>query len=201
MFKLIKIKKYIYFSIVFSYLFSVEIKSQDLASLIDDWSSYRSDISSPSVSSFMEVSEIPVNLYRGVPTISIPLYTLQSKGIPHSISLNYDASGIRVGQKASTTGLGWSLVVGGAITRTMKSHPDDGYTLITNMGVVPYHSLIDEAWESANELAGGALDVIDDSHTCEDLDDFIRNKDSLCAGQLGSELDTKPYFQFFCWWF
>ncbi len=41
------------------------------------------------------------------------------------ISLSYHASGIKVQQKASSVGLGWSLNAGGAITRVMRGLPDD----------------------------------------------------------------------------
>ena len=60
-------------------------------------------ISSPSVSSFMEVSEI----------------TFMVTEIPHSISLNYDADYSLVKKPVNW----FALVVGGAITHTMKAIP------------------------------------------------------------------------------
>jgi hypothetical protein len=60
----------------------------------------------------------------GRPNITIPLYSIRSHDNALDISLNYDASGIRVCQDASWVGLGWSLAAGGVITRTVRGYDD-----------------------------------------------------------------------------
>ncbi len=69
---------------------------------------------------------IPVNLYSGIPSISIPLFNYKnSNGLSTGISLNYFAGGIKVNESPSAVGLGWNLSMGGAITRTVKGTADD----------------------------------------------------------------------------
>ncbi|WP_121810218.1 hypothetical protein [Mucilaginibacter kameinonensis] len=60
----------------------------------------------------------------GRPNISVPLYNIKSHDNSLDISLNYDASGVRVCQDASWVGLNWSLVAGGVITRTVRGYDD-----------------------------------------------------------------------------
>lgn len=68
----------------------------------------------------------PVNLYTGVPNISIPLFSYQgNNGINTGISIDYAGGGIQVGEYPSIVGLGWHLNFGGAITRTVRGMPDD----------------------------------------------------------------------------
>lgn len=67
----------------------------------------------------------PVNLYTGQVNISIPLYNIGYGGIQIPIALNYDASGIKVDQHPTWTGLGFNLLAGGAITRSVAGMPDD----------------------------------------------------------------------------
>lgn len=82
---------------------------------------------SPNASALSKFSNIPVNLSTGVPTISIPIFNLEKGGIQLPIELNYHASGIRVEQESSNVGLGWSLPLGGIISRTTRSLPDDDH--------------------------------------------------------------------------
>lgn len=71
--------------------------------------------------------DVPVSLFNGRAQISVPLHEIQSDGIRVPISLNYDASGIRVDQYPTWVGLGWNLQAGGCITRSVKGAPDDFY--------------------------------------------------------------------------
>lgn len=81
---------------------------------------------SPNVSSFGKYGEIPVGLNTGVPSISIPLYDLVQGDIVIPISISYHAAGIRVEDKASIVGLGWSLNAGGTISRETRGFSDEG---------------------------------------------------------------------------
>lgn len=82
---------------------------------------------SPEATAFIKYGNTPVSLYTGTPNISIPIYTIKGKEIQMPISLNYDASGIKVKQLATNVGLGWNLNVGGAITRRVVGLPDDRF--------------------------------------------------------------------------
>lgn len=79
---------------------------------------------SPEAHSLMQYSEVPVSLYIGVPSISIPIYTIEIGDYSLPITLQYHASGIKVTQEASRVGLGWSLHAGGAVGRIIQGRDD-----------------------------------------------------------------------------
>jgi len=66
-----------------------------------------------------------VDMFRGIVTSSIPIYTFIGREYNLPISLAYSSSGIKVDQLAGTVGLGWNLNVGGRITRVVNRIPDD----------------------------------------------------------------------------
>lgn len=80
---------------------------------------------SPDAASLARYGEVPVDLSKGIPSISIPIYEIQSGSLKVPISLSYHASGLKVNDVASSTGTGWSLNAGGAITRAVNSLPDE----------------------------------------------------------------------------
>jgi YD repeat-containing protein len=86
---------------------------------------------SPNSSSLGKYGEWPVSLYTGLPSVNIPLYTVQSGAVNLPISLSYHSAGNKVGEIASWVGLGWSLNAGGVISRSVRGWPDedplDGY--------------------------------------------------------------------------
>ena len=68
----------------------------------------------------------PVNLFTGVPDISVPIYQYDgADGMRLNISLNYNAGGIQVGEQGGMIGLGWSMSSGGSVTRIIRGAPDD----------------------------------------------------------------------------
>lgn len=79
---------------------------------------------SPNASSLGKYIEIPVNLYTGIPNINIPVINLPTKKLKLDVSLSYHASGIRVGEDASSVGLGWTLNAGGVINRIVRGETD-----------------------------------------------------------------------------
>ncbi|GAA3608239.1 RHS repeat domain-containing protein [Flavivirga amylovorans] len=79
---------------------------------------------SPTASALAQYADVPVGYYTGTPNISIPIYEVSDKDISLSISLSYNASGIKVNQEASWVGLGWSLNAGGVITRQVRGLDD-----------------------------------------------------------------------------
>ncbi|MFN4973986.1 MAG: hypothetical protein ACK5GV_01940, partial [Bacteroidota bacterium] len=88
----------------------------------------RVNIASPNAAALGKYGDIPVNNHTGIPSISIPLYTLKEGSLSVPVSLSYHASGLRVEENASWVGAGWSLNAGGVITRTVKDKPDERRT-------------------------------------------------------------------------
>lgn len=105
--------------ILLTMLFSQVIISQVSTDL-------RPPIKSPEVNKFEQYMNLPVNLVSGTPQISIPIYNLSYDGMSLPISLEYDASGVKVEDIASSVGLKWSLNVGGIVSRIIKGAPDEG---------------------------------------------------------------------------
>jgi hypothetical protein len=68
-----------------------------------------------------------VNHFTGVPEISIPLYEVTAGEISVPITLQYHASGIKVNERSSRVGLGWSIAAGGRITRKIMGLEDEHY--------------------------------------------------------------------------
>jgi YD repeat-containing protein len=100
-------------------------------------------VPSPEVASLSKLVEVPVSLFNGVPDISIPLYQITEGDIKVPITLRYHASGIRVSEEASWTGLGWSLECGGSINVSINNKDDLGYGGYANPGV-PLPALLDD---------------------------------------------------------
>jgi hypothetical protein len=80
---------------------------------------------SPNAAALWKYAELPVNMYTGIPSISIPIYEIKSGGLTVPISLSYHAGGIRYEEQASWVGLGWTLNAGGAINRNVKGVADE----------------------------------------------------------------------------
>jgi YD repeat-containing protein len=80
---------------------------------------------SPQAQAFMRYGEIPVDYSTGVPSISIPLYTVKEKKLELPISISYHASGIKVNDIASEVGLGWVLNCGGLVSRSIFGERDE----------------------------------------------------------------------------
>ncbi|KAA3624441.1 MAG: RHS repeat protein, partial [Bacteroidetes bacterium] len=80
---------------------------------------------SPTAAALGKYGEIPVSHYTGTPNISIPLYKATGKQISLPLTLSYHAGGFKVDEVAGNTGLGWSLIAGGAVTRTVRGHADE----------------------------------------------------------------------------
>ncbi|HEU4607632.1 MAG TPA: hypothetical protein VFS31_05945, partial [Chitinophagaceae bacterium] len=79
----------------------------------------------PNTSSLLRFGVYEVNLFTGVPDISIPLYEIQAGDLKVPITLSYHASGIKVTDNASWVGLGWALSAGGMISRKVMAGPDE----------------------------------------------------------------------------
>ncbi|MBB6612559.1 RHS repeat protein [Pontibacter sp. Tf4] len=83
------------------------------------------NLQSPNATSLEMFGEIPVSFFTGLPSIDIPLYTIQDAGITLPISLSYHASGVSPDQHPGWVGMGWNLNAGGAISRQVNDLPDE----------------------------------------------------------------------------
>lgn len=72
------------------------------------------------------LQDFNVSTYTGAAMVNIPIYTFSEGGINIPISLSCNTSGIRVDEKASLVGLGWTLNAGGMISRMVMGAPDEG---------------------------------------------------------------------------
>lgn len=90
----------------------------------------------PNVAAIERYGNYEVNLFNGLPSISIPIFEVQSGDLRMPISLSYHAAGFKYKDQASWVGLGWSLVAGGQISRSLEGKPDEsgssGFLAITN---------------------------------------------------------------------
>ncbi len=79
---------------------------------------------SPNTASLGRYFDIPVDMSSGIPTITIPLYTIKTGNTSIPISLTYHAAGNRVNTSASWVGMGWDLVYGGVVTKQVNGLDD-----------------------------------------------------------------------------
>ncbi|GAB3910510.1 hypothetical protein [Mucilaginibacter boryungensis] len=66
-----------------------------------------------------------VDLFTGIASMSVPIFGYNVDGLDLGISLNYNAKGITVDQISSEVGLGWQLMAGGFIERTVNGYEDE----------------------------------------------------------------------------
>lgn len=85
---------------------------------------------SPNAGSIGKYFDFPVNMASGTPSITIPLYTIETGKITLPITLSYNARGVKVGERASWVGTGWSLETGGTIIKKTNGF-DDMYATAT----------------------------------------------------------------------
>lgn len=79
----------------------------------------------PNTNEILKYSQIPVNLFNGLPDINIPVYTLKAGDLEVPLSLTYYAGGNKPDEHPGWTGLGWSLAGSGAISRNVNGRRDD----------------------------------------------------------------------------
>lgn len=83
----------------------------------------------PSVSSLAAYSNAPVSYASGIPDISIPLLSLPSnnKNVALNLNLSYNPMNVSPYEAASDVGTGWSLFMGGVISRKIVGELDEKY--------------------------------------------------------------------------
>lgn len=88
---------------------------------------------SPQSKLFEKYVDYPVTLYNGVPEINIPLYEINLDGAKVPVSLSYHASGIKHNQFNGDIGVGWVLMPGYRINRTVYGKVDEQYNKPANI--------------------------------------------------------------------
>lgn len=83
------------------------------------------NIPSPEVANLGLYGQIPVSHFTGVPDISIPLYEIEVGSLNMPITANYHLSAVKPNTIPSSLSLGWSLMVGGYITRHVRGAYDE----------------------------------------------------------------------------
>lgn len=81
---------------------------------------------SPDAAKLASYVETPVSYFTGQPTIEIPIYEMKGRELSVPVKLSYKSGGIKVEEISSGVGIGWSLIAGGVITRTVFGLPDEG---------------------------------------------------------------------------
>lgn len=82
-------------------------------------------VASPEVASLAKFSEASNNHFTGAAGVSVPIEVLEEGNLRVPISVNYHASGIRVGDVASRVGMGWALSATGVVSRTILGIEDE----------------------------------------------------------------------------
>ncbi|UUC44803.1 RHS repeat domain-containing protein [Flavobacterium cerinum] len=80
---------------------------------------------SPQAYALTKFGDIPINEFTGMVNANIPIYTAKVGKLQLPIILNYSASGVKVAQTATWTGINWTLNAGGVISRTINDAPDE----------------------------------------------------------------------------
>lgn len=100
----------------------------------------RVSISSPTAASLGKFGDIPVSYHTGIPTIDVPIYTVESGSLKLPISLSYHSSGVKVNEPAGWVGIGWALNAGGVITRSVMGTPDESNTSYGSLNQFGHYS-------------------------------------------------------------
>ncbi|RYU94337.1 hypothetical protein [Emticicia agri] len=121
---------------------------------------------SPNVAAMERYGSYQVNLFNGLPTIEIPIFEITAGNLSIPIKLSYHASGIKVTDMATFTGMGWSLTYGGAVTRQVRGLADEvnvgllGKTIAPNVqedvGATCYNESVRFAFE---RMASNTIDI------------------------------------------
>lgn len=89
---------------------------------------------SPNASSLMKFADVPISSYTGAADVSIPIYTIQARGLNVPITISNHTGGIRLKEESGWVGLGWALDNGGMISRQIKDKDDfEGHYFTTGI--------------------------------------------------------------------
>lgn len=128
-----------------------------------------------------------VNLFSGTASVEIPIDAILIGNLKASVSLIYNATGIKVSSQDDKYGLGWTLSGRGVVTRLLKGFPDD---LVYSRG-----SITSYGWMRTSTIRTnvGSLVLNNDGNnsTCNDEVGDINNINNVFSS-FGSLSDTEP---------
>lgn len=101
----------------------LDISKQNMAPVTPEWRQYE----------FQRYGKIGTTLYTGTVNYEIPLFVYRDKDFEFPITIKYATNGFRVNHKSGILGHGWTLSVGGEVTREIKGIPDE-MSVATNGG-------------------------------------------------------------------
>lgn len=116
-----KLKKIFTLTVIGIILLSLNINGQDL-SLDYQLSSRQLSVQA---AQFSKYGNIPAKHFVGELDMTVPLYLYKDVDFVIPISLCYNNDGFKPNENEGMIGLGWSLNVGGAITRKINGAPDE----------------------------------------------------------------------------
>ena len=88
------------------------------------------NVPSPEIAGLGEYGKVPVSLYTGVPDISVPIYELKAGNYSLSLAASYHLASVKPNSQSGCLGLGWNLIAGGYITRSVRGMYDEKLSLI-----------------------------------------------------------------------
>lgn len=124
-------------------------------------------VSSPTTAGIAKFTDFPVGAYSGTPDISIPLYTIATGFVNMPITLSYHSGGFKVNENAGSSGLGWSILAGGVINRSVLGLEDDGSWTTNGLNWIsqPIDLHNDTVYQQMNMLAQNGIDGVPDLYT------------------------------------
>lgn len=82
---------------------------------------------STNVSAFRRISEVGVDMFNGISTLSLPLYQLSGEQMQFNVGLSYYGGGVRMNEFAGWAGLSWTLDGEYQVNRVVNDLPDEWY--------------------------------------------------------------------------
>lgn len=83
------------------------------------------EVPTPQASDLGRYGDVPVSLYTGALSLSIPIHSVTIRGVTLDVTLDYDGSGVRMNSLPGPMGYGWTLRCGGVITRSVNGEYDE----------------------------------------------------------------------------
>ncbi|UWX60377.1 hypothetical protein N0B40_18500 [Chryseobacterium oranimense] len=80
---------------------------------------------SPQAYSIIQYGNQPLNEFKGMAQINLPVTQIKQKDLFNSVELKYSKLGVKVNDISSNVGASWILDMGGVITRTIFDLPDE----------------------------------------------------------------------------
>ncbi|ROI01582.1 hypothetical protein EGI16_16945 [Chryseobacterium sp. G0240] len=149
----------------------------------------------PSVANLMKFEEVPVNNYTGIPDISIPIGNISTiiTNFPMNIALKYHTYNAKSDSRAGEVGLGWSLLAGGSISRTVIGSPDE-MTVSLSPTKVKVGMYYDESTSSIPDRKNYSHLVIDDPNQASQVIDINQYAfDTYFNNKYDSQYDLYQY--------